>query len=56
MAREKIQKLSARIDTACPMQQQEQRSRSAMHDLQLQAANRDFPVDDLKRRHRDLPC
>jgi hypothetical protein len=27
-----------------------------MHDLKLEAANRDFPVDDLKRRHRDLPA
>jgi len=41
-------------DSAGSMQQEEQRSRSAMHDLELQAANHDFPVDDLKRRHRDL--
>ena len=54
VAREKIEELGARVDSAGAMQQQEQRSGPAMHDLQLQAANRDFPVVDLKLRHRNL--
>ena len=54
MTREKIEELGARVDSAGAMQQQEQRSGPAMHDLQLQAANRDFPVVDLKLRHRNL--
>jgi hypothetical protein len=54
MTREKIEKLGVRVDPARALEQQEQRPGPAMDGLQLQAANRDFPVVDLKPRHRNL--